>query len=149
MSETEYVSSALGNIIKWARKYQVHVLLLAHTTKIGKDKDGKYMIPTLYSISGSANFFNKPHNGICIYRDYQKNITDVYVQKVKQSWYGQIGFSSYRFDVLTRQYEFLSCSVDEKPKDSTAIPLFAEGNGSWKPLKMNMPDVDFTKDQPF
>lgn len=131
MTETEYVSVALSKIIRWARRYQAHVLLLAHTTKIPKDKDGKYMIPTLYNVNGSANFFNKTHNGITVYRDYSKNVTDVYVQKVKQSWYGQIGFSSYQYDTMTRQYEFLTCSVIER-KDNEP-PELGLPDGNWKP----------------
>lgn len=129
MTETEYVSVSLSKIIKWARRYGVHVFLLAHTTKIAKDKDGKYIIPNLYSISGSAHFFNKTFNGICVYRDYDKGITDIYVQKVKQSWLGQLGFSSYRFDTHTRQYEFLSSSVSENKGPS--------GEGNWIPFKEN------------
>jgi twinkle protein len=105
VTETEYVSLVLTKIIKFARRYSVHVFLLAHTTKMMKNtKTGKYDIPTLYSISGSANFFNKTHNGITIYRDYAADSVDVYVQKVKQSWLGKIGFTSFRFDTMTRQY---------------------------------------------
>jgi len=139
MTETEYVSVALGKIIKWARRNLVHVLLLAHTTKIAKDKDGKYIIPNLYSISGSANFFNKTHNGICVYRDYQKNITDVYVQKVKQSWLGQLGFSSYQYDTMTRQYEFLSSSVTDHKPQAPELPL-PEGN--WKSIRLPWSEKD-------
>lgn len=104
MSETEYVSAALTKIISFAKKYQVHFFLIAHTTKIAKGKDGKYEVPTLYSISGSANFFNKTHNGITVYRDYTTNNVDIYVQKVKQSWMGKIGFCSFSYDTFTRQY---------------------------------------------
>lgn len=115
ISETEHISQSLSKIIKWARRYSVHVILLAHTVKIGKDKDGKFIIPNLYSISGSANFYNKTHNGITVYRDFTTGITDIYVQKVKQSWYGQTGFVSYKFDTQTRQYEFVGTSVSEQP----------------------------------
>lgn len=132
MTETEYVSVALSKIIKWARKFQAHVMLLAHTTKMPKDKDGKYMVPTLYNVNGSANFFNKTHNGICVYRDYARNITDVYVQKVKQSWLGQIGFSSYQFNTLTRQYEFLTCSATQQAEERSNKIDFPEGN--WTPV---------------
>jgi twinkle protein len=135
VTETEYVSIALGKIIKWARKYQIHVILLAHTTKIAKDKNDKFIVPTLYSISGSANFFNKTHNGITVYRDYQRNITDVYVQKVKQSWYGQQGFVSYRFDTMTRQYEFMGSSVakpNENGLPASFIPIPREVTESSK-----------------
>lgn len=105
MSETEYVSAALTKIISFAKKFQVHFILVAHTTKMVKDKaTGKYEVPTLYSISGSANFFNKTHNGLTIYRDTQTGIVDVYTQKVKQSWLGKIGYCSFTYDTFTRQY---------------------------------------------
>lgn len=126
LSETEYVSLAYGKIIKWARRHSAHVILLAHTTKIAKDKNDKFIIPTLYSISGSANFFNKTHNGITVYRDYQRKIVDVYVQKVKQSWYGQQGWVSFKYDTMTRQYEFHSTSVTEFVKENLPPGNFRE-----------------------
>jgi twinkle protein len=104
MSETEFISQSLTKIVSFAKKYQVHFFLLAHTTKIQKGIDGKYPVPNLYSISGSANFFNKTHNGVTIYRDYDTNNVDVYVQKVKQSWLGQLGFCSFSYNTMTRQY---------------------------------------------
>lgn len=104
VTETEYVSQELTKIVSFAKKYQVHVFLIAHPTKIQKDSNGKYQVPTLYSISGSANFFNKTHNGITIYRDYENNNVDVYIQKVKQSWLGKLGFCSFSYDTMTRQY---------------------------------------------
>jgi twinkle protein len=119
-SETEYVSDVLSKIIRFAKKRGVHVFLLAHTTKMQKDKNTKkYEVPTLYSISGSAHFYNKTHNGITIYRDFETGMVDVYVQKVKQSWLGQTGFSSYTYNTLTRQYQFVSSSVTNwKPIDN-------------------------------
>ena len=107
LSETEYVSQCLTKIVSFSKKFQVHFFLIAHTTKIGKGKDGKYEIPNLYSISGSANFFNKTHNGITIYRNYDTNNVDVYVQKVKQSWLGKLGFCSFSYDTFLRQYKSL------------------------------------------
>jgi hypothetical protein len=77
-------------------------------------KTKKYEVPTLYNISGSAHFYNKTHNGICIYRDFEAKKVDVYVQKVKWSWLGQTGWSSYSFDTETRQYGFLESSVIKK-----------------------------------
>lgn len=104
-TETEYVSESLTKITNFCSKYNVHAFLIAHTTKIQKDKNTKkYDVPTLYSISGSAHFFNKTHNGITVYRNFDTNITDVYVQKVKQSWLGKIGFCSFNFNTETREY---------------------------------------------
>lgn len=114
VDETKFVSWLYTRIIKFARKCGVHVFLIAHTTKIEKDRTTKkFNVPNLYSISGSANFYNKTHNGITIYRDV--DTTSVYVQKVKQSWLGQKGFSTYKFDTLIRQYQFLHCSELARP----------------------------------
>ena len=50
-----------------------------------------------------------------VYRDDET--VDIYVQKVKQSWLGQKGFSTYRYNTGTRQYEYISCSRSlPKPK---------------------------------
>lgn len=104
-SETQYVSESLTKIVNFARRSGTHVILIAHPTKIHKNKDtGKYEVPTLYHISGSAHFFNKTHNGICVWRDFETNVVDVYVQKVKWSWTGKIGYCSFNFNTDTRQY---------------------------------------------
>jgi twinkle protein len=102
MSETEYVSVALSKIIQFAKKFQVHIFLMAHPTKVQKSDKKKYDVPTLYSISGSANFFNKTHNGITVYRDVET--VDIHVQKVKQSWLGKVGLCQFTYNTLTRQY---------------------------------------------
>lgn len=107
MSETEYVSLCYTKMITFARKFQIHIFLVAHTTKMSKGQNGKYEIPNLYSISGSANFYNKTHNGFTVYRDYETNNVDVYVQKVKQSWFGKIGFCNFSYNTYTRQYNSL------------------------------------------
>jgi twinkle protein len=142
LSETEYTSKTLGTIIKWARKYGVHVFLLAHTTKIGKE-NGRFSIPNLYSISGSAHFYNKTHNGITVYRDFEGNTTTVYVQKVKQSWLGQTGWVCFTYDTLTRQYSYHSSSLKEvDQRASIQIPAGP------RPINLPYPD-DKDDDGPF
>jgi len=102
---TDYVLQCLNKLINFLKKYKVHGFLVAHPTKLQKDKGtGKYEVATLYNISGSAHFFNRTHNGISVYRDFQTGMVDVYVQKVKQYWLGKLGFCSYRFDTDTRRY---------------------------------------------
>ncbi len=132
-TETDYVSLVYSKIIRFARKYGVHVFLIAHTTKMVKDKvTKKYEIPTLYNISGSANFYNKTHYGVTIYRDYESGVVTVYFQKIKQSWIGKIGWSSFTYNENNRQYSYLDTSVkDEDPNQgSFQFPL----KGNWKPV---------------
>jgi len=83
----------------------VHCFLVAHPTKLGKSKDtGMFEIPNMYNISGSANFYNKTDNGISVYRNYQTETTEVYVQKVKFSHWGKIGNCSFTYDLPSGRY---------------------------------------------
>jgi twinkle protein len=147
---TEYVSTVYTKIIKWARKRDVHVFVVAHTTKIGKDKAGKFEVPNLYNISGSAHFYNKTHNGITVYLDVTTGLTTVYVQKVKQSWLGQKGYVVFRFDTYTRKYEFIEVQTIHKSPRHEEEPPKELGIGNWKPLP---PPTNFYEnerdDQPF
>ncbi|NLH53875.1 MAG: toprim domain-containing protein, partial [Bacteroidales bacterium] len=54
-SETRYISRALDEIINLAKFSNLLIFLVAHPTKMAKGE-----IPSLYNISGSAHFFNKP-----------------------------------------------------------------------------------------
>ena len=104
-TETQYISESLSLIKEFAIKNDVHIFLVAHPRKLQK-KPGEvqYPVATMYDISGSAHFFNKTDNGISVHRDFEQNIVTVYVQKVRFSWLGKLGFTSYTFDNLTRQY---------------------------------------------
>jgi twinkle protein len=104
-TETQYISESLTKLKSFALRTGVHVILIAHPTKIQKDKaTKKYDIPTLYQISGSAHFFNKTDNGITVYRDFQTNIVEIHVQKVRYSWLGKVGLCGFNYDIETRHY---------------------------------------------
>jgi twinkle protein len=104
INETKYVGETLDKIANFCELNALHCFLVAHPTKIQKDKQtGKYEVPTLYNIAGSANFYNKTDNGLCVYRDAENN-TFVYVQKVKFSHWGEIGSSKFTYDKPSGRY---------------------------------------------
>jgi twinkle protein len=103
-TETQYISESLTELKTFALQTGIHIILVAHPTKLKKESSGKYEVPTMYSISGSAHFFNKTDNGITIYRDFETNQVDVYIQKIRYSWLGKIGFCSFQYNLNTRQY---------------------------------------------
>lgn len=112
-NETKYISEQLDKITIFCEKNKVHCFLVAHPTKIQKDKTtGKYEVPNLYSISGSANFYNKTANGITVYRDYGTNITEVFIQKVKFKHWGQTGCVQLGWDFKNGRYYKGSPSYD-------------------------------------
>jgi twinkle protein len=87
--KNDYISETLDIIIKFCERNLIHCFLVAHPTKMGKDKDGKPEIPSLYNISDSAHFFNKTANGICVYRNFETGCVEIHIQKVKFKYWGQ------------------------------------------------------------
>jgi len=104
MTETQYISECLTKIKNFCLINNAHLFLVAHPTKLRKEINGKYEIPTMYSISGSAHFFNKTDNGIAVYRDFETGLVQVYVQKIRYSWLGKLGMVEFTFNTDTRQY---------------------------------------------
>jgi twinkle protein len=103
-SETQYINQCLKKIKVFTRKYGVHIFLIAHPTKLKKE-NGKYEVPTMYQISGSAHFFNHADNGFAVWRDFETGVVEIHIQKIKRSWLGQLGRIEYLFDTQTRQYK--------------------------------------------
>ena len=98
-SETQYISEFLEKLRSFARRRQVLVILAAHPIKMKKDLgSGKFPVPTMYDISGSAAFFNKADFGIAIERDRAQCVTRVHVQKVKFRHLGQPGVASFEYN---------------------------------------------------
>jgi twinkle protein len=106
MTETEYVSLALSKMRNHARSNGQHWWLVAHPTKLTKDKEGNYPVPTLWDCSGSANFRNKPDMGLVLWRDLleENGPTTVFVQKVKYRWCGRVGKCELYYDIITGRY---------------------------------------------
>jgi twinkle protein len=131
-SETKYIGESLDKIAEFCEINNVHCFLVAHPTKILKNKNtGLYEVPNLYNIAGSANFYNKTDNGISVYRNFQEDKTEVYVQKVKFSHWGKIGcaelmyhLDSGRFvtDYISDLYNWIDYHERKLPKEIEPLP---------------------------
>lgn len=99
-NETTYISRALDEIIYFGQNFGVFNFIIAHPTKIRKNlATGKYEVPTLYDIAGSANWYNKPDWGITFYRDFVNNVSTIYIQKAKWEHLGMVGFVEVKYNV--------------------------------------------------
>lgn len=97
MSLTEYVGKALRMIRRFARKYMVHVMIVAHPAKQQKLKDGSLPELSLYDVSDSAHFANKSDLGIIVGRN-EDGTSTISVRKVKyQPQMGEVGEVTLRF----------------------------------------------------
>jgi len=91
-----YIGRILSEITQFCQQTKTHLFLVAHPRKI-ESVEGVYKKPTLYDISGSADFFNKAYNGIIVYRcigqktKYKSDAVRVYIEKVKRKENGQLG----------------------------------------------------------
>lgn len=107
MTETNYINSFMTRLTSFAQKWNIHIFLVAHPTKLITDKNTKKQErPTLYSIAGSANFYNQTDNGFVVYRDKETGIVDIQIEKIRFSEQGKLGWVSFTFNTLTRQYIF-------------------------------------------
>ncbi len=104
MSLTEYVGWAIRQFKKFARKWKVFLIVVAHPAKMVRDKDGKVSMPSLYDISDSAHWFNKPDVGIVVHRDIEGDV----IRVAKSRYHDIIGKPAtvkVRFDSYTGRYE--------------------------------------------
>jgi twinkle protein len=87
-SVTQYVGRAIKTLKRFARSYNVHVMVVAHPAKMKKDKDGVYPVPSAYDISDSAHWYNKPEQIIVVHRE---NDTDTLIRISKSRYHYALG----------------------------------------------------------
>lgn len=122
----KYIGSVLDRLKYFAKKYDVTVIVVAHPHKMQKeltgDFKGHYQVPTLYNISDSQHWFNKPDVGVTIYRRFVGEgvyITEVYVQKIKHKTLGKVGNFELRFDIECERYYDLTKDKTNYLNDNT------------------------------
>lgn len=91
----EQINIVLTKLTHFAQSNNVMVFLVAHPTKMQKNEQGIYSVPTLYDVSGSADFRNQTHCGYSIYRTWEDEnneaSTSFWNMKTKFNFQGKIG----------------------------------------------------------
>jgi twinkle protein len=104
MSETNYTSRTLDLFTNFVQRNDVLLFLIAHPRKMEKNSAGHYEMPTLYDISGSANFYNKADYGLSVHRDRTAGTVHVGVLKVKFRHLGEPGNVLFRYNINNGRY---------------------------------------------
>jgi len=103
---TEDINEYLSVMSRYKRNKNVHIFLVAHPTKMGKDEKGQVIMPTLMDISGSGHFYNKTDYGITVYRDFAANDTvKIQVNKVKFKHLGRLGTVTMQYNIKSGRYQ--------------------------------------------
>lgn len=115
----EEINKVLTKLTHFAQSNNVIVFLVAHPTKMQKNDQGLYSIPTLYDVSGSADFRNQTHNGYTIYRHFEdvnlgiEDATEFFNMKTKFNFQGEIG-SSVKFKYFLENGRFYTGDIPPK-----------------------------------
>ncbi len=97
-NETDYISKSLTKVRRFVREKDIHCWIVAHPTKIRKDKNGEYPIVTPHDIAGSKNWYAKADNCLTMHRDFEANINTVYIQKIRFKGCGKLGAVDFKFE---------------------------------------------------
>tara|TARA_R100000808_G_scaffold4717_1_gene14994 strand:+ start:7544 stop:9256 length:1713 start_codon:yes stop_codon:yes gene_type:complete len=90
-----YTLEYLQKIEVFAKKYDVLVIIVAHPTKMYKDKDGKIEEPTMYNIKGGGEWYDASYHGLLVHRDYEAKTVKAKVLKVKFQNLGENGAEAH------------------------------------------------------
>lgn len=105
-SLTEYVGDSIKRLKRFASRYSVCVIVVAHPAKMRADEE-----LSLYTISDSAHWANKADVGVLLRRDALDN-TEVEVAKVRYESIGQRGSVSARFNSTWRFFKTVEDPID-------------------------------------
>jgi twinkle protein len=90
-----YTMEYLTKIEMFAKKFDVLVFVVAHPTKMYKDKDGKIEEPTMYNIKGGGEWYDASYHGLLVHRDYEAKTVKAKVLKVKFQNLGENGAEAH------------------------------------------------------
>jgi len=113
-----YTMEYLTKIETFAKKFDVLVFIVAHPTKMYKDKDGKIEEPTMYNIKGGGEWYDASYHGILVHRNYEEKTVKAKILKVKFQNLGENGAEAH-FKWEPRS----GCFLPHEPIDLTAEPM--------------------------
>ena len=136
-SETQYISRFLDKLISFAKFNDVLVFLVAHPKKMDKDGNGKTRVPSLYDISGSANFYNKTDYGIIVHRQVSNENTmlnkiEVFWSKIKFKHLGEQGKTDLQYDYATGRFYANAPNTGNWLSENTQQSIINYSEQSWE-----------------
>jgi twinkle protein len=136
-TETQYISKFLDTITTFAKMNDILIFLVAHPTKLDSGQ-----IPTLYSISGSANFYNKTDYGFTVHRVFDDsnmmtNDIEIHWQKIKFKHLGEQGISQLRYNYKNGRFEKRN-SIDNWDNRNWLVPS-TDGYTYFEPMQKDVP----------
>ena len=101
--ETDAISAMLTKLHSFAKKFHIHIWIVAHPQKMYRGEGGKIPVPTGGDISGSAAWWAKADFGITVSRD-DDGETTMNVWKCRFKWLGEVGTAALAYDRTCGRY---------------------------------------------
>ena len=108
------IQEVLADLVLWARRNAVHVIVVAHPTKLEKESPGsqRFRPPTVYDIAGGAEWNNQADTILTVWRDQageqdppqMVRLSSGKVRRQGPSGWGQVSSCDLWFDPATLRY---------------------------------------------
>jgi len=126
----KYLETLLSDFTRFYQKNDVYGWIIAHPTKMEKDKTGNYQCPDVFDINDGAMWNNKMYNILVYHRPFAqtdpKNPTaDFYSKKIKKKSVGRKGFTSIEYNWETRRFIVNGVDVIQVMLDTLGIDFWA------------------------
>ncbi len=119
-SETQKVAEVLKKLMHATRELDLQTILVAHPRKPSSDAPAT---PSLYEVSGSANFYNFCDAGIILERlEGSNNVVRITCGKARREYNGQVGTCQIAYDGTCGRY--VSCIKDDRGRYTTEFGKF-------------------------
>lgn len=130
-TETEFISELIRKIKLFCAAHNVVAFMVAHPTKLPRDRNGQLQPPSLYDIAGSANWSNKADAAIVVHRDFGEDTTQVIVRKIReQPYFGKQGSITLKFDEQKRIFVDTGRASDQAGDEPSPRLAFGYGEDS-------------------
>ena len=103
--EVDHIRDLIRKCKRFCQHFGVAMWFVAHPVKQHKDENGRYVAPSLYDVSGSADWYNMPDVGLTVYRDFETGEVEIITRKIREhGLYGKIGKRLFSYNQRTCTY---------------------------------------------
>lgn len=111
LTETKFIEKQLDYIFDFNAYHDLHGWIIAHPTKMQKDKNGNYMMPSLYDIKGSSSWYEKVDIGLAIHRYKFQEIkdSDLTIEEARMKEESPAEFAEMKLRAREKTITYLKC----------------------------------------
>ncbi len=109
--QDSYLEYTLGMIRRFARKMNIHIFIIIHPRTLRRTKEGIYLPPSAFELSGGAPWYAKADSILCTHRPMKMedgsdntNMMNLIIQKAKPKEVGHKGSVDFFYNVAKGRY---------------------------------------------